>query len=118
MYKIQDVYDAFELAGQPTVSLDVENINQITEQEIINSCVEADPIQVIQHLADIANSKPLEELKAHRDSLISKTDWVVTKSLESGNEIPSEWLIYRQALRDITDQYTSLDTVVWPVKPE
>jgi len=25
---------------------------------------------------------------------------------------------YRQALRDITDSYASLDDVVWPVKPE
>ena len=24
---------------------------------------------------------------------------------------------YRQALRDITDTYTSLSTVVWPTKP-
>jgi len=25
---------------------------------------------------------------------------------------------YRQALRDITETYTSLDDVVWPVMPE
>jgi hypothetical protein len=25
---------------------------------------------------------------------------------------------YRQALRDITDTYTSLEDVVWPEKPE
>jgi hypothetical protein len=25
---------------------------------------------------------------------------------------------YRQALRDITETYTSLDDVVWPTKPE
>lgn len=31
---------------------------------------------------------------------------------------PSEaQLAYRQALRDITNTYTSLDDVVWPTKP-
>ena len=30
----------------------------------------------------------------------------------------AERTAYRQALRDITDSYTSLDDVVWPTKPE
>jgi len=29
----------------------------------------------------------------------------------------AEQIAYRQALRDITETYTSLDDVVWPVKP-
>jgi hypothetical protein len=29
-----------------------------------------------------------------------------------------EQIAYRQALRDITNLYSSLDEVVWPVKPQ
>ncbi len=31
--------------------------------------------------------------------------------------VVGRWKTYRQALRDITNDYTSLDDVVWPEKP-
>ena len=42
----------------------------------------------------------------------------ITKALEKGESVPEEWVTYRQALRDITESYTSLEDVVWPTKPE
>lgn len=60
----------------------------------------------------------LQELRDARSMFLRDTDWIVTKSLESGVAIPTEWVTYRQALRDITDAYTSLEDVVWPEKPE
>jgi len=33
------------------------------------------------------------------------------------NDLSDEWKDYRQALRDIPSNYTSLDNVVWPTKP-
>ena len=60
----------------------------------------------------------LQELRDARSMFLRDTDWIVTKSLESDIAIPTEWVTYRQALRDITDTYTSLEDVVWPTKPE
>ena len=48
-----------------------------------------------------------------RDRLISQTDWWASSDLT----MSAEQSAYRQALRDITDTYQSLDTVVWPTKP-
>lgn len=50
-----------------------------------------------------------------RNSLLAASDWVVlpyspVKNLE-------EWLVYRQALRDITLQPGFPESVVWPSKP-
>lgn len=59
----------------------------------------------------------LQELRDARSMFLRDTDWIVTKSLESGIAIPAEWVTYRQALRDITNTYTSLNDVVWPTKP-
>ena len=43
-------------------------------------------------------------IRSRRDSLLQDTDWIVIKSYERGQNIPAEWELYRQALRDITEQ--------------
>ena len=60
----------------------------------------------------------LWQVRQRRDALLAETDWVITMHKELGTNIPAAWKTYRQALRDITDTYTSLDDVVWPEKPE
>lgn len=57
--------------------------------------------------------QPMKELRAERDRLIAATDWWAS----SDRTMTAEQTAYRQALRDITQSYTSLDDVVWPVKP-
>ena len=39
---------------------------------------------------------------AQRNRRLASCDWVVTKALESGGSVPSAWVTYRTALRDIT----------------
>jgi hypothetical protein len=57
---------------------------------------------------------------------LNSTDWLVSRHTEEKiigmNTTLSEsqftkLLTYRQQLRDITNQYTTLDDVVWPVNP-
>ena len=69
-------------------------------------------------LTELNAAEPLVELRRVRNDKLSETDWVVTMHKELGTNIPTAWKTYRQALRDITDTYTSLDDVVWPEKPE
>ncbi len=40
--------------------------------------------------------------RAERDKRLAACDWVVTKALEAGGSVPSAWVTYRTALRDIT----------------
>jgi leucyl aminopeptidase (aminopeptidase T) len=67
--------------------------------------------------AEIINAKATIDLagvRKQRDALLSETDWWVLP-----DRTPTDaQLAYRQALRDITDTYSSLDDVVWPTKPE
>ena len=55
----------------------------------------------------------LEELRMVRNKMLSETDWWAGADLT----MTPEQTAYRQALRDITSSYSSLDTVVWPTKP-
>lgn len=57
------------------------------------------------------------EVRSERDRLLSETDWIVIKSYERNENIPSEWEVYRQALRDITAQEGFPYNVTWPEKP-
>ena len=55
----------------------------------------------------------LNALRRERDVKIAETDWWVLP-----DRTPTQaQLDYRQALRDITNTYTSRDDVVWPTKP-
>lgn len=53
-------------------------------------------------------------LREERNRLLAETDYLGL----SDNTMSAAMTTYRQALRDITETYTSLDDVVWPTKPE
>jgi len=64
-------------------------------------------------------------MREERDERLAETDWVVTQSLEKGEEIPEKWKTYRQALRDLPststpelNEYKQLSNITWPTKPE
>jgi len=54
-------------------------------------------------------------LRKQRDVLLSKSDWTQSRDITLSND--ADWKTYRQALRDITKTYKSLDTVKWPTEP-
>ena len=55
----------------------------------------------------------LKSLRVWRDRLLAGTDvWALSDRTMTQAQID-----YRQALRDITNTYSDLDTVVWPTKP-
>ena len=60
----------------------------------------------------IENEK-INYLRRERDSLLSKSDWVVIKEREEGGSVSNfaDWKEYRQKLRDITNTYKSLEDV-------
>ena len=55
--------------------------------------------------------------RAHRAALLQDSDWIVAKSYEAGEPVPTSWASYRQALRDITVQEGFPYSVTWPSKP-
>lgn len=67
-----------------------------------------------EHIADIK----LKHLRSVRNTKLADTDWTQMGDVSISSDVKTEWETYRQALRDITGTYTSLDDVVWPEKPE
>jgi len=62
---------------------------------------------------ELVAAEPMRLLRAERDRRIAETDWWASSDLT----MTAEQTAYRQALRDVPENYTSLDDVVWPTKP-
>jgi hypothetical protein len=58
-----------------------------------------------------------ENIRRKRDDFLRQTDWIVVKCVETGSQVPADWVAYRQALRDITGQAGFPFIVVWPPFP-
>ena len=56
-------------------------------------------------------------VRQQRDVLLSSCDWVTAKAFETSTPIPTEWVLYRQSLRDISSQASFPYNVSWPDKP-
>ena len=73
-----------------------------------------------------ANAATATRNRAERNRRLATCDWVVTKALESGGSVPSDWATYRTALRNITAHASWPDLASadmsgndgdWPVEP-
>lgn len=58
-------------------------------------------------------AEPMRLLREERDRRLAATDWWAV----ADRTMTAEQTAYRQALRDVPANYTSLDDVVWPIKP-
>lgn len=63
--------------------------------------------------AAVTTEANMMALRAERNQRLANTDWWVMPDRTA----TEAQLAYRQALRDITETYTSLDDVIWPEKP-
>lgn len=114
-YDLNDIFAAFNNLGQDVVALDMEDRFAVTEDELRPACTSVTYEQLVAELANVKQERRLSEVRQVRNSLLSETDhW----AYQDTPAITAEQTTYRQALRDITNTYSSLDAVVWPEKPE
>jgi len=110
------------LRGEPTTEAEFnEMFRKVTGADANGSAIEsADPSDwgttwaaVSAKKDELVAAQPIKELRAERNRRIAETDWWASSDLT----MTAEQTAYRQALRDITNTYSSLDDVVWPTKP-
>ena len=54
-------------------------------------------------------------LRSERDRRIAESDWTQLPDVPEATK--TMWQTYRQALRDVPQNYTNMIDVVWPTKP-
>lgn len=74
----------------------------------------------LSQVTDVTQAELDEEAKyvaiTRRNRELVESDWLMTVDSPATNA--DEWKLYRQALRDITDQVGYPHTISWPIKPE
>ena len=113
----------YSLSGEPTNEQEFNDSFKkvIGEDEYGSAILSSDTTlfgvtwaEVQAKKTELIANQPLKLLRETRDRLIAETDWWASSDLTMSVERAA----YRQALRDITETYSSLDDVVWPTKPE
>jgi hypothetical protein len=56
-------------------------------------------------------------VRGQRDGMLGAADWTQLGDATLGDHTAEEWRTYRQALKDIPQNYTRVSTVVWPEDP-
>jgi hypothetical protein len=65
-----------------------------------------------------AFDRAMADLRSKRDRLLASSDWVMMSDSPIADK--TNWETYRQSLRDITNNLTTVDdvnNVTWPTKP-
>jgi hypothetical protein len=97
------------------------------EHKIVNGIqVPLTAEEIAQRQADEANwsagafDRAMNDLRQKRNALLSATDYTVLQDSTFTDAQVAEWVVYRQALRNITNGLTTKDeveAVVFPTKP-
>ena len=74
--------------------------------------------EIEAEVARLIAEQPAKEARVKRDRLLTESDWVTIRATDTGDPVPTEWLDYRQALRDIPDQTGFPEEIDWPQEPE
>ena len=110
------------LRGEPTTEAEFNSMfRKVTGTDANGSAIESSNpsdwgtswTAVSAKLTELNAGEPLKLLREERNRRIAETDWWASSDLT----MTADQTAYRQALRDITATYTSLDDVVWPTKP-
>ena len=67
-----------------------------------------------------AFDRAMADLRSKRDGLLASCDYTVLQDSTFTDAQVAEWIVYRQALRDLTNGLTTVEevnTVVFPTKP-
>lgn len=92
----------------------IEYVNPRAEEIAAAAIAAIDPRDVIVISDEEMAESKLRLLRKQRDQKIAETDWWANSDLT----MTQAQTDYRQALRDITETYSSYLDVEWPTKPE
>ena len=93
-------------------SIDGDGDNAVAKDADGNT-VDWDATAIATKEAELLAAYKLNQLRIERNAKLAETDYLAL----SDQTMTEAMTTYRQALRDITDTYQSLDTVIWPEKP-
>ena len=98
------------MTNKAVIGIDGLQVVELTTEEIKENTAKE------KAWTDSKDDRLKQVLREQRQPLLEEADYKIN-TLVDNNQDASAWRTYRQQLRDITQNYDSLDTVVFPKKP-
>ena len=97
-----------------SISGDVDNESDYNSNVVYNDPSKKPAWSVVQ-----AGQVPEQwvAVRAERDDKLESCDWTILPDVPMSDSKRTEWEVYRQALRDVTDQPDPFN-ITWPTPPE
>ena len=99
------------------VTVNADNINQITWE---NGTTPIPKEQILAIIPQVELDIAMETLRAKRNKALADSDWTQLPDVGFNAAERNAWMIYRQALRDITNNIETAEqakSISFPVKP-
>ena len=130
MIKIIDALSALEIKdfvvyGNPKNETEFIKMFRkvIGKEENANAILSEDPnsfgvtwSQVAAKKLELEAAEPMRLLRIERDKKLQESDWRATIDYQGTKQ--SDWLTYRQALRDLPTNTEDAKNPIWPTPPE
>lgn len=87
----------------------------VCENGVMRPATEAELAQMAIDEQEYQTNQLPQQVRTQRDNLLKQCDWTQVPDSPVNKEA---WAIYRQALRDITNQSGFPTDVFWPTKPQ
>lgn len=121
-YNSEGFYEAFYSSDVWRLDdIPTENCIELTknqwEQAVSEECVVIDgKHQLYVKTQEKIHEELISYVRSERDKLLSSSDWTVLPDSPLDDVKRSEWVVYRQALRDLP-QTVDINNIVFPEKP-
>ena len=94
--------------------------NDLDNIEWLNGTTPISKADIEAKFSEVELKIALEDLREKRNKLLSDSDWQVTMAKEKGTSLSTAFKNWRQALRDATDDLTTVEEIedyTFPTKP-
>jgi hypothetical protein len=112
MVKNRKIEDEFEVVVENGITIHrKKNYDKILEEDLKRQSLIS-----IEELPVPSPEDDMNWIRMERNKKLEETDWTQLPDVPELTRL--KWQEYRQALRDVTSNCTSMLDVVWPNKPE
>jgi hypothetical protein len=94
---------------------------EIREDDVLESIILSEKQPELQEEFSTLKYRFVEQLRSERNKLLVNSDWTQLQDVQNSfdEETKNKWIVYRQQLRDITQEYSNneivnIEQVNWP----
>ena len=119
-YKIKTIYKPQNITDEDFTLQDIKGVITIENWNTAKLGVKPTLASIDAQIGDVELEVKMmwKKIRKERNQLLKDSDYMILADAPVDETQKQEWTTYRQALRDIPQDYDSPDEVVYPTKPK